>query len=482
MYFQDDTIVALATPPGRGGLAVVRLSGTLALGVTLRLTDGSVSVEPRRATLARLSLPEPGVAASADLANRARVGDDFGGTSSTVLDEVVITFFKAPASYTGEDVVEISLHGSPLLATRLVSAAMAEGARMARAGEFTLRAFLNGKLDLAQAEAVQDLVSATTAAQARMAFDQLQGTLSGRIGAIDRTLFELAAKLEASVDFPAEGYHFIGTGEVIETLRSVEGRIGELIAESGRGRLLRDGATVAIVGRTNVGKSTLFNRLAGCDRAIVTEFPGTTRDLLTETVSVGGVPITLVDTAGARATEDPAEREGVNRAGRVRAAADLVLLVLDGSMPLTGEDRALLGETASQSRLVILNKADLAPNGKREMAGGQAGVGFASAIWLSALHGTAMDELTGGIQQALGVAPSFESPALSNVRHINLLRRAWGSLRCAIDSIEASEGQMPEELILSELAETRVALEEVTGCRTSEDLLNEIFSRFCVGK
>ncbi|RPJ78829.1 MAG: tRNA uridine-5-carboxymethylaminomethyl(34) synthesis GTPase MnmE [Acidobacteria bacterium] len=460
MYVADDTIVALATPPGRGGLAVVRLSGPGALAILGALIEGHSPLEPRHATLVKVA-----------------------GRDGTPRDEAVVTWFASPASYTGEDVVEISLHGSPVVAGGVVAAAASHGARVARPGEFTLRAFVNGKLDLAQAEAVRDLVSATTPLQASMAYDQLQGTLSERIGAIDRLVFQLAAKLEASIDFPEEGYHFVETGEVLETLRRVESAMGELLAESRRGRVLREGATVAVFGRPNVGKSTGFNRLAGSDRAIVTEIPGTTRDLLTESVSLQGVPVMLVDTAGARTSSDPVEREGVNRAARARDAADLALVVLDGSVLLGSEDERLLEQTASRSRLVVVNKSDLPARCELSAASLRSTpASREDVIRVSALTGVGFDGLVAAIVTQLTGSSSIAPAALSNGRHIQLLSQARERLQEASARLEVEIGQIPEEVILSELQATRQALEEITGQRTSDDLLEEIFSRFCVGK
>ena len=286
------------------------------------------------------------------------------------MDEAIVTRFVGPASYTGEDVVEFSVHGSPVVVAELVGAAVAAGARLARGGEFTLRAFLNGRLDLTRAEAVRDLVEATTPAQAKMALDQLHGTLAERIGEIEGLLFDLTAKLEASGDFPEEGYRFISPEETLAAVRAARGRMEALLAESRRGRLLREGITVAIAGRPNVGKSTLFNRLAGVERAIVTAVPGTTRDLITEAVMLSGVRMTLVDTAGVRSTTDLVEREGVLRAEKAIAAADVVVVVVDASTPLTEADRDLLEATASRPRVVVANKCDLAEPATRDAAGG----------------------------------------------------------------------------------------------------------------
>ena len=277
-----------------------------------------------------------------------------------MIDEVVATYFPAPHSYTAEDVVEISAHGSVALLRDIVRAAIGAGARLAEPGEFTLRAFLNGRLDLVQAEAVADLVDAVTPLQARVAFDQLEGTLTRAIGALDRELFDLVARLEASVDFPDEGYHFVGPGEAGAALGGVRDGIDQLLATSASGRVIREGRHIAILGKPNVGKSSLFNQLVGTDRAIVAAGPGTTRDMLRETIDLDGIRLGLVDTAGIRASDDEVEREGVMRARGAAGVADLVVLVLDRSRPLEDVDRALMRETASSPRIVVVNKIDLA--------------------------------------------------------------------------------------------------------------------------
>src|SRR5262245_1175019 len=329
MFSTDDTIVAIATPPGRGGIGVVRVSGPLASPVACTL-GGRSSFTPRHATV-------------------ATVGD---GTRH--IDQAVVTYFPAPHSYTGEDVVEISAHGSPVVLEAIVAAAVAAGARLANPGEFTLRAYLHGRIDLVQAEAVSELIDAVTPLQARVAFDQLEGTLTSRLRALDEALLELIAPLEASLDFPEEGYHFVESGNVADSLRRWLASLDTLLADAKRGRVIREGLTVAIAGRPNAGKSSLFNRLAGAARAIVTDVPGTTRDLLTERVDVGGVPLTIVDTAGLRGLPgDAIEEEGIARARQAVAAADLVIVVLDRSEALTGDDRALIEETARRPRVQI---------------------------------------------------------------------------------------------------------------------------------
>ena len=284
-----------------------------------------------------------------------------GPASGRPIDEVVATFFPAPHSYTAEDVVEISAHGSLALLREIVRAAIGAGARLAEPGEFTLRAFLNGRLDLVQAEAVADLVDAVTPLQARVAFDQLEGTLTRAIGALDGELFDLVARLEASVDFPDEGYHFVGPGEAAAALGRVRDGIDKLLATSASGRVIREGRHVAILGKPNVGKSSLFNQLVGTDRAIVAAGPGTTRDMLRETIDLEGIRLGLIDTAGIRASNDEVEREGVMRARGAAGVADLVVLVLDRSRPLENVDGALMQETAAAARVVVVNKIDLPP-------------------------------------------------------------------------------------------------------------------------
>ena len=492
MFSADDTIVALATPPGRGGMAVVRLSGPQAVAIAERLIADAPRLEPRRATLVRVvsrgGQNEPAAVAAASL---------------NVVDEAIVTRFVGPASYTGEDVVEFSMHGSPVVVGELVGAAVAAGARLARGGEFTLRAFLNGRLDLTRAEAVRDLVEATTPAQAKMALDQLQGTLAERIGEIEAILFDLTAKLEASGDFPEEGYRFISPEQTVAAIRTARGRMEALLAESRRGRLLREGITVAIAGRPNVGKSTLFNRLAGVERAIVTAVPGTTRDLLTEAVMLSGVRMTLVDTAGVRSTTDPVEREGVLRAEKATAASDVVLVVLDASEALTEADRDLLAATAVRARVVVANKSDLgrapmvgqmtefdlagpvsdtrvAPAPGYDRSGGP--LSSQGAVAISAKLGTGIDELVRAMARASGVAGSGELPHISNARQIGLLGRSTEALHRLEDKLSRGGSDVPEELVLADVREAWDYLQEVTGKRTTDDLLDAIFSSFCIGK
>ena len=445
-FSTDDTIVAIATPLGRGGIGVVRVSGPDAIAIARALT-GRESFAPRYATLVRIG---------ADGAD----------------DRAIVTVFPTPASYTGEDVVEISAHGSPVLLQAIVEAAMRAGARLAEPGEFTLRAYLHGRLDLVQAEAVNDLVSAVTPLQARAAFDQLEGTLTTRIGEIDAALFDLSARLEASLDFPGEGYHFVEPGTAGAEIAALVASIDSLLEDARAGRLVRDGAQVAIVGRPNAGKSTLFNALAGAGRAIVTEIPGTTRDLLTERVDLGGIAVTLIDTAGIRQTpNDKVEEEGILRARQAAERADLTLVVVDRSRPLDEDDRELLNDSAH--RLVVASKTDLPAAWTADILG-------VDAIEVSVPTGSGLETLRARIATALGVRESYrDTPAITNIRHVDLLRRARASIeRAAV----ATASAQPEELVAADLAEARAALEEITGSRSADDTLNAIFERFCIGK
>ena len=556
-----DTIVAIATAPVRAGIGVVRISGPLALRCARAILTARHDLEPRRATLTHVRAATGPSAARVVPGAEPRLPTPESrtpGGSSRPIDQVVATFFPAPHSYTAEDVVEISAHGSMTLMREILKSAMTAGARLAEPGEFTLRAFLNGRLDLVQAESVADLVDAATPLQARAAFDQLEGTLTRAIGAIDRDLFDLAARLEASVDFPDEGYHFVVPGEAAALTRRVLGGIDALLATSARGRVIREGRQIAILGKPNVGKSSLFNRLLGTDRAIVTAEPGTTRDMLTETIDLDGIRLGLVDTAGIRASGDDIEREGVSRARRAAEVADLVILVLDRSRPLEDVDRDLLAETAAAPRVVVANKCDLpaawevshlfgprvpmggSPQGpsnqadrrqsakrfegaevllgcrrggppaadgtpemrfaglrERDRAGNCPAVPCGDAaefvspgvacgprpLTLSLRSGAGVGDLRAAMHAALdGGEPARDAPMVTNVRHEALLRDARDSVERALASLEAGGESASEELVLADLALARRALEDVTGKRTTEDVLRRIFERFCVGK
>lgn len=452
MFATTDTIVAIATPPGRGGIGVVRVSGPDAHAVARQLVARDRDLEPRHATLSRVR--------------------HAGNTSpATPIDQAVVTYFPGPGSYTGDDVVEIAAHGSPVVLNAIVSAAVECGARLAEPGEFTLRAFLNGRIDLMQAEAVADLIDAATPLQARTAFDQLSGTLTRAIAEIDATLFELIARLEASVDFPEEGYHFVEPGALADAIDAILVRTARLLTHARRGRLIREGLQVAIVGPPNAGKSTLFNALVGSDRAIVAEVAGTTRDLVTETIDIKGIRVTLVDTAGLRDTTDAVESEGVARSRGAADVADLILLVSDRSQ-LGSFDACALLNAASERTLVVANKADRPAAWTRP-----------DVIEVSAQTGEGLDDLRERIVQALDVEkPQQDRPEITNVRHIGLVQRAHESLERARRAAMADGHSMSEEFVLADLQDAQAAFEEVTGRRAPEDVLAHIFSRFCIGK
>jgi len=456
VFAVDDTIVAIATPQGRGGLGVIRLSGPQALEIASRLTNRAAPLTPRVATFTHVRWSDPGG----------------GGVIETPQDEAIVTWFPSPKSYTGDDVVEISVHGSPVVLHGIVRLAVEHGGRLARPGEFTLRAFLNGKRDLVSAEAVADLIDAATPLQARVAYDQLQGTLTGRIRQIDRALLDLQAMLEASIDFPDEGYKFITPSETVAQLAAIAADIDVLLADADRGRLIREGATVVIVGRPNAGKSSLFNMLLGQDRAIVTAVPGTTRDLVSERVDIEGVPVTLVDTAGAHDTAEIVEREGVDRGRRARAVADLLLVVLDSSEPPTADDHAILAETAGLPRIVVANKADLPMRWRPDLADPRVEVSTVDCRGGSQLR-VALARTLGGGEAAL------DTISISNVRHIGLLRAAHASVCKAQTSATAVAS---EEFVVSDLLRARRDLAEMSGAAADDEVLNRIFERFCIGK
>lgn len=459
MFSTTDTIVAIATPPGHGGIGIVRISGPDAAAVAATLTRRRSPLKARHATHSRIV-----------------IDDDAPSASTRTLDEVVLTWFAAPRSYTGDDVVEIAAHGSPIVLRRIVEHAIRAGARLAEPGEFTLRAYLNGRIDLVQAEAVADLVAAVTPLQARTAVDQLQGTLTETIAGIEALLFDLAARLEASIDFPDEGFHFITRDAARAGIEDVDARLSSLARDGRRGRMIRDGAVVSIAGRPNVGKSSLFNALVGAGRAIVTDVPGTTRDVLSERVDVGGVPVTLVDTAGVRDTGDAIEAEGVRRARAAHEIAVLVLVVVDGAAPLSADDRELAQK--AQAPIVVVNKTDLPAAWSTDELR-RAGL---DVVVTSTLTGAGLDDLRDRMAMRLtggNIDATHEAPAISNVRHLALVEQAQAATARAKDALVSGA---TEELVLAELSVARASLEGVVGRHAPDDLLEHVFSRFCIGK
>ncbi len=450
MFSSDDTIVAIATPPGRGGIGVVRVSGPNATDISTRILTRRAALVPRQATLTKVRLESAGTVHNGDHA--------------------VVTWFPSPHSYTGEHVVEISTHGSPVILRGIVSSLVAAGARLARPGEFTFRAFLNARLDLAQAEAVADLIDAATPLQAQIAFDQLDGGLSGRIEALDQWLLDLIARLEASLDFPDEGFHFVEPDQVAVRIDEVLDALNAVLADEGRGRVIRDGARVVIAGRVNAGKSSLFNALIGQERAIVSDVPGTTRDFLTEAIDLEGLAVTLVDTAGERQAQEAVELEGVLRAVRAREDADLVLIVIDSGEELIDEDRRLIESVPGDARLIVASKADREAKWK-----------MPDAIRVSAARNTGLSDLRCAIIRSLCGDEGLRDPAaISNMRHVMLLKEARAALIDARTSLH--DRRAPEEFVVSDLHRARACFGEVLGIGSSEETLEYIFKHFCIGK
>jgi tRNA modification GTPase len=495
----DDTIVAIATPPGRGGIGVVRLAGPAArkiAGPMLRLKH---DLEPGRAvfgeiiepcgagTLARLTTeeassgdggPSPGPAEFIPDGSR-RTGVSAPHESFSIpqrIDEVVVTYFAKPHSYTTDDIVEIAAHGSPVVLRHIVELCIAAGARLAEPGEFTMRAFLNGRIDLTQAEAVRDLIDSQTLYQAKIAAQQLEGALSRRLQPVKQKLVELIAVLEAGIDFAEDDVSILPDPAIHERIAAIREPLTELAATFAYGKIVHQGLTLAIVGRTNVGKSSLFNRLVERERAIVTATPGTTRDLVSETVSIGGIPIQLVDTAGIRQSLDEAESIGIRKSMEALADADLVLVVLDASRPENSEDGELLRHTQGRPTIVVANKCDLAASGHWAVVSGQS-----SIVRTSALTGEGILELRAEILRHIGgdTGAQAEAGFLTNVRHQSLVQESIAALKAAAHAVAA---KVPHEMLLLDLYSALQPLDAVTGATTTDDILNLIFSTFCIGK
>jgi tRNA modification GTPase len=391
--------------------------------------------------------------------------------ASAVVDKVVVTFFESPRSYTAEDVVEIACHGAPVVLRLCLERAVQQGARIAEPGEFTLRAYINGRIDLPQAEAVRDLIDATTLYQARVASQQIEGSVSRRIRPIKEQLLELIALLEAGIDFAEDDISVAPAEEILRRLTPVENGLQALLASFAAGKLVHQGFTLAIAGRPNVGKSSLFNRLLEQDRAIVTAIPGTTRDLVSETASLEGIPVKLVDTAGIREGEGLIETLGIERSFQAMADADLTLLVLDLSSALTEADRALIEKLADRQPLLMGNKSDL----QRRL------IGLPDLLAVSAITGEGIPELQQAILRRLapGGLATPESGAITNIRHEALLRESLEALQ---NGRRAVSFALPHEMLLIDLYAALRPIDAVTGATTADDILNRIFSTFCIGK
>jgi tRNA modification GTPase len=445
-----DTIVAIATPFGRGGLGLVRLSGTRSREIAARMLRFPHEPRWRSWTSELVELLDPDGAA---------------------IDQVVVSFFEKPRSYTAEDVVEISCHGAPVVLRFCLERAIEGGARIAEPGEFTLRAYVNGRIDLPQAEAVRDLIDATTLYQARVAAQQIEGSVSRRIRPLKEQLLELIALLEAGIDFAEDDISVASSNEILRRLEPIRSAVSELLRSFASGKLVHQGFTLAVVGRPNVGKSSLFNRLLNEDRAIVTDLPGTTRDLVSEATSLEGIPVKLVDTAGIRHSQDLVETLGVERSYQAIVDADLTLLVFDLSAKVTEEDQLLLERLRDQRPILVGNKCDL----ERRFTN------CSELLAVSAMTGEGLVSLQQAILRRLapdGLA-SPESGSITSIRHHALLRESLEALENAGRAVKL---QIPHEMLLLDLYAALRPIDAISGATTADDILNRIFSTFCIGK
>lgn len=443
----SDTIAAVSTPFGRGGLGVIRISGSQSREIAARILrfPAEPAWKPWTATLAELP-------------------DESGHT----VDRVVVTFFAAPRSYTAEDVVEIACHGSPAVLRYALERACQSGARLAEPGEFTLRAYLHGRIDLPQAEGVRDLIEATTLYQARIAARQAEGSVSRRLQPVKEQFLNLIALLEAGIDFAEDDIDVASSEEILRRIQPVHTAVSALIASFAYGKLVHDGFTLAIVGRPNVGKSSLFNRLLEQDRAIVTEIPGTTRDLVSETAAIEGIPVRFVDTAGIRLSQDRVEALGIERSYQAMADADLTIVVIDASTPLEPEDLAIVERAKQQGRfLIAANKCDL--------------VSSAEGLPVSALTGAGIAALRTAIIDSLAPRGPLEQEGgfITSLRHEQLLKESLEGLDRAR---QATLTGIPHEMLLLDLYAALRPIDAITGATTADDILNRIFSTFCIGK
>ena len=454
-----DTIAAISTPPGRGGIGIVRLSGPQAASIAAQLVSLRQPLEHARARLA-------------DVLDAA--GGGVGRGEAVRIDEALVTWFAAPNSYTAEDVVEIAAHGSPVVLDLLLRRSLDLGARLAEPGEFTQRAFLAGRLDLTQAEAVRDLIDAQTLTQARQAASQMGGALSRRVQPVKQGLVELIALLEAGIDFAEDDVDVTPKAEIARRIAELTPTPTALAASFGRGRIVHDGLTLAIVGRPNVGKSSLFNRLVEHERAIVTATPGTTRDTVTERISLDGIPLELVDTAGLRESLEEVEQLGIARSREALADAALVLVVLDATQPLNDEEHRLLEAVEGRPALVAVNKSDLAAAGEAADE-----IGGVRALRTSALTGEGISALRERILALATGGAASEPGMLTSLRHHQAIAIALAALN---DAAQANANAIPHEMILLDLYRALWALDSLTGQTTSDDILKLIFSTFCIGK
>lgn len=459
VYDTTDTIAAIATPLGESGIGVIRISGSKAydVGDAIFKSKSSLPLAQRRDRSIQYGL----------------IVDDDG----KAVDEVILLIMKGPRSYTAEDVLEIQCHGGRQSLSEILGLVLRHGARLANPGEFTQRAFVNGRIDLAQAEAVMDVIQAKSAQGLTSAVSQLEGRLSRVVGDMRLHLTDFITRLEVTVDYPEEDLEDIEVPDIAGAIREMERRLDDMLAESKSGRMMRDGVMAAIAGTPNAGKSSLLNRFLETERAIVTDVPGTTRDVIEEWISIQGVPICLVDTAGIRSTDDTVEQIGVRRAKEYMERADIILVVVDQSRPLQEEDRQILETARGRQALIVLNKEDLQPAFETEELQSY-GLPILS---ISASTGAGMGALKDAmlslaLKQGLTAA---QSALLANTRHIELVRQSREALQRALDTIEAG---MPVDCAIVDIREAWELLGSITGDTVHDDIIEEIFSRFCLGK
>jgi len=454
--YTHDTIAAIATPLGKGGVGIIRVSGLQSLDLAREI------FRPR----SKVKLFKPGMMYYGDFMNR----------ESDLMDSGYFVWFKKPRSFTGEDVVEFHCHGGIIIMQAILKALFASGVRPADPGEFSKRAFLNGKIDLVQAEAVSDLINAQSSRAVEIARSHYMGRLTDKIDTIRNQLAEIIAWLEAEIDYPDTEVDYSGKDTAVLSLHEQIKRLKQLQNTYKEGRVYRDGVVTVILGKPNVGKSSLLNLLAGEERAIVTDIPGTTRDIVEVPVNIRGIPLLLADTAGIRASLDKVEQIGIERARALAAKADLVLLVVDMSRPLTDEDKQLLDTADKSSSIVVLNKADLAPRFEKSIVEAW---GFKNLISVSVAQEEGLEVLKDTIEK-LFISGQYQADEtlVTNERHFQALGRAIGSLRSAADSWN----DLPMDLLALDLREGWQTLGEVTGAVWSENLLDCVFSKFCLGK
>ena len=466
--FLDDTIAAISTPAGEGGIGIVRLTGKDSIKIADRLFHSS-----------------KGKTLSDSASHRIIYGFIKDSSTGETVDEVLVSIMRSPNTYTREDIVEINCHGGMSPLRNVLELAVKHGARLAEPGEFTKRAFLNGRIDLSEAEAVLDLIRAKTDESRRIALEQLRGRLSEKILNLREQITKICVFIEAYIDFPEEDIELASKKEIIESAETILKELESLLKSYDEGRFFREGLAAAIVGKPNVGKSSLLNALLQKDRAIVTDTPGTTRDTIEEYLNINGLPLRIIDTAGIRESHDMAEKEGVKRSIRAMEDADLVIAVIDGSEPLKDEDIEVLGKTKGKNTIIVINKSDLISSEEQKSRRAEVNSALSSyssrVINISAAKGDGIEELKDTVFQSSvkNWKEQKEGVIVTNLRHKIAIQAAYDSLKNGIKAIETDK---PLEIIAIEFRDALDRLGEIVGAVTTDDILNRIFSDFCIGK